>query len=183
MEKIYKRKLFIAILALIFFACGCGYTTRSLLPPNFKTIYIENFKNDIRVTAEQSNLRMYRGYRPGLEIDITRAVVSKFLQDGNLRIGGSSDSDLILKGGLLDFKRDALRYDANDNIEEYRIKLVVSMQLENPKTGTIVWAEKGFAGETTYRTSGGLARSESAALNDAIDDLARRIVERTIEAW
>ena len=40
-----------------------------------------------------------------------------------------------------------------------------------------MWKEKGFAGETTYRTSGSLAKSEAAAVSDAIDDLARRIVD------
>ena len=57
------------------------------------------------------------------------------------------------------------------------------MELTNNKTGVVMWKEKGFAGETTYRTSGSLAKSDDAAVNDAIDDLARRIVERTVEAW
>ena len=140
-------------------------------------------KNDIKVEAEQSNLRMYRGYRPGMENDITRAVTNKFLTDGTLRIANESSADLILKSELVDFKRDALRYDTNDNVEEYRVKLLVNMELTNNKTGVVMWKEKGFAGETTYRTSGSLAKSDDAAVNDAVDDLARRIVERTVEAW
>jgi flavin-binding protein dodecin len=89
----------------------------------------------------------------------------------------------MLKSSLIDFKRDALRYDANDNVEEYRIKLIVNLELSNAKTGAVMWKEKGFSGETTYRTSGSLAKSDDAAVNDAIDDLSRRIVERTVEAW
>lgn len=162
---------------------GCGYTTHSLLPSDMKSIRVDNFKNDIKIIAEQSNVRMYVGYRPGMEIDLTRAVIDAYLRDGNLKIASEADADLILKATLIDFNREALRYDANDNVEEYRIKLVVNMTLENAKTGAIVWKENGFAGETTYRTSGSLAKSESAALNDAISDLARRIVERTVEAW
>jgi len=126
---------------------------------------------------------MYVGYRPGMEIELTKVVIDRFLLDGNLKIATESDADIILKGALVDFKRDALRYDANDNVEEYRIKLVVNMTLENVKAGALIWKENGFAGETTYRTSGSLARSESAAVSDAIADLARRIVERTVEAW
>jgi hypothetical protein len=126
---------------------------------------------------------MYRGYRPGMEVDLTRIVINKFLSDGTLRIASGSVADLTLKSDLIDFKRDALRYDNNDNIEEYRIKLIVNMELMNNKTGNLMWAEKGFAGETTYKTRGPLAKSETAAVNDAIDDLARRIVERTVEAW
>ena len=169
------------ILAL--FVSGCGYTTRSLLPSEFKTIYVENFKNSIRITDEQSDVRMYRGYKPGMERDITKAVIDRFLLDGNLKIRNDEGADIILKGELLDFRREALRYDANDNVEEYRIVLTVNMKLTDSKDGKTVWEEKAFSGETTYRTSGSLARSEDSSINEATKDLARRIVERTVEGW
>ncbi|MDO8525347.1 MAG: LPS assembly lipoprotein LptE [Candidatus Omnitrophota bacterium] len=177
------KHLYVTAFIFALFVSGCGYTTRSLLPSDIKTIRVENFKNEIKVTAEQSNLRMYRGYRPGMEVDLTRTIINKFLMDGSLRISGESGADIVLSGGLIDFKRDALRYDANDNIEEYRIKLIVNMELTNVKTGALMWQEKGFAGETTYRTGGPLAKTETAAVNDAIEDLSRRVVERTVEAW
>lgn len=182
-----KRSIFkyagFASLVAVFFLDGCGYTTRSLLPSNFKTIYVENVVNKINVTAEQSNLRMYRGYRPGMEIELTKAIIDRYLFDGNLKTSSEGKADLILNTELIDYSRGALRYDANDNVEEYRIKLIVNMELIDAKTGTSQWKEKGFAGETTYMTTGPLAKSDSTAVAAAMDDLARRIVERTIEAW
>ena len=169
--------------ALFFALSGCGYTTKSLLPSDIKSIYVASFANDIKITAEQTDLRMYRGYRPGMEVELTTAVINRFLYDGNLKIEQESKANLILHGDLVDFKRDALRYDASDNVEEYRIKLIVNMEMENVRTGKLMWSEKGFAGETTYRTSGSLAKTENAAINDAVSDLARRIVERTVEVW
>jgi hypothetical protein len=144
---------------------------------------VDNFKNGINVSAEQSNARMYMGYRPGMENELTRAVIDKFLFDGNLSVGPAQNADLILRGELIDYKRDALRYDANNNIEEYRIKLIINIELEDVKAGKIAWREKGFSGETTYRTGGTYVKSESVAIQDAIQDLARRVVERTVEAW
>ena len=179
----FVRRACLPVLLSICLIAGCGYTNRSLLPSNIKTIRVDNFKNDIKVTAEQSNARMYRGYKPGMEVNMTRSLINKFLLDGTLKIASESDADLMLKSSLIDFKRDALRYDANDNVEEYRIKLIVNLELSNAKTGAMMWKEKGFSGETTYRTSGSLAKSDDAAVNDAIDDLSRRIVERTVEAW
>lgn len=178
-----RRPFLLSALAILLFVSGCGYTTKSLLPTEFKQIYVENFKNDIKITDEQSNLRMYVGYRPGMEIDLTSEVINQYLLDGNLKIATEANSDLTLKASLIDFSRGALRYDANNNVEEYRIKLIVNMQLINTKTGNVVWTENGFAGETTYRTSGSLAKGENSAIQDAISDLARRIVERTVEAW
>ncbi len=177
------KKTFAVAAIITFCLCGCGYTTRSLLPSNYTTIYVENFKNALKITAEQSDERMYRGYRPGMEITITKAVIDKYLTDGNLRIASSEKADLILSAELIDFNRGGIRYDTNDNVEEYRVKIVVNMELMEAKTGKVVWTEPGFAGETTYRTTGSLAMSEGAAVDAAIVDLARRIVERTVEAW
>lgn len=177
------KKILLVTAVLTFVLSGCGYTTRSLLPSEYKTIYVDNFKNEIKITAEQSNERMYRGYRPGMEITITKAVIDKYLMDGNLRIASPEKADLILTSSLVDFNRGGVRYDTNDTVLEYRIKLVVNMELNEAKTGKTVWKEPGFAGETTYNTSGSLAKSESAAIDAAVEDLARRIVERTVEAW
>jgi len=177
------KKTLAAIAILMLAASGCGYTTKSLLPSDYKTIHVENFKNALKITAEQSNERMYRGYRPGMEISITKAVIDKYLMDGNLRIDSAERADLILSAELIDFNRGGITYDSSDNVQEYRIKLVVSMELTEAKSGKTVWKESGFAGETTYRTSGSLETSESAAIDNAIADLAKRIVERTIEAW
>lgn len=183
MKKNFMRHRVGLFLIFIFFLSGCGYTTRSLLSPNLKSICVENFANKIRITAEQSDARMYRGYRPGMEIDITKAVIDKFISDGNLKIVSLKDSDLDLQGELIDFKKEALRYDANNNVEEYRVKLIVNLELKDFKTDKTIWREKEFAGEATYRTGGSLATTESVAIQNATSDLARRVVERTVEGW
>ena len=177
-----KKILTIAAISAVLIS-GCGYTTRSLLPANYKSIYVENVKNLIKITAEQSDQRMYRGYTPGMEIEMTKAFINKFIADGNIRINSAENADLILKSELIDYNRGAIIYNDNYSIEEYRIKMIVNLELFDVKANKQVWQEKGFAGETTYRTGGSLAKTEAAAVRDAIDDLARRVVERTVEAW
>lgn len=162
---------------------GCGYTTKSLLSDEYKTIYVDNFKNMIKITAEQTNNRMYRGYKPGMEINMRNAVIDKFLRDGNLKIAAEGKGDLILKTDFIDYKREPLSWDANDNVEEYRVKLVVNMEMIDAKNAKTLWTERGFTGECDYRTTGALAISEDSAILEAQTDLARRIVERTVEAW
>ena len=182
MKKIPLSGPVMMVLAAVFFISGCGYTTKSLLPPEFKTIYVENFSNKIQVTAESSDERMYRGYRPGMEIDVSKAIRDKYLFDGNLRVADSRNADLILTGELVDFRNEALRYDNNNNVLEYRIRMVVNMELQT-RDGKIRWKEFGFAGESLYNTTGALAKSEAVAIREAEADLARRVVERTIEEW
>ncbi|MDP3730863.1 MAG: LPS assembly lipoprotein LptE [Candidatus Omnitrophota bacterium] len=183
MKGICLRKLIVVSLAAVFFITGCGYTTKSLLPSNLKTIYVDNLVNKIKVTEESSDSRMYRGYRPGMELEATRTIRDKYLSDGNLKIADPETADLILTGELVDFRNEALRYNRDDNIEEYRIRIVVNLEMKNAKSGTVRWTENNFAGESLYRTTGTLAKSEATAIKEADDDLARRVVERTIEEW
>ena len=165
-----------------FFISGCGYTTKSLLPSSIKSICVENFTTKIKITAESSDQRMYRDYRPGMELDVSRAIRDKYLFDGNLKVADSENADLKLKGELVDYRNEALRYDQNNNVVEYRIRIVVNIEMFN-KDGTTRWKEVGFAGEWLYTTTGSLAKSQDAAIVDAEADLARRVVERTIEEW
>jgi len=183
MDNIRLRKFSVILFVAFFFIAGCGYTTKSLLPSDLKSIYVDNLVNKINVTDQASDARMYRGYHPGMELDATRAIRDKYLSDGNLKIADINTADLILTGELVDYRNEALRYNRDDNIEEYRARLVVNLVLKNAKDGKVRWTANNFAGESLYRTSGTLAKSEAAAIKDAADDLARRVVERTIEEW
>jgi hypothetical protein len=162
---------------------GCGYTSRSLISNQFKTIYVTPFVNKVDIATENYASSKYKIYRPTVETDVTRAVTNKFLFDGNLRPAKQETADLVLKGELTEFRRDPLRYDDFDNVLEYRINLIVNISLWDRKENKQLWEEKNFTGNTTYFTSGNQAKSEETAVNDALSDLARRIVERAVEQW
>ena len=83
----------------------------------------------------------------------------------------------------MDFQRQPLEYNAEENVTEYRLRVVVNVELIDRETGEIVWKEGSFAGEATYRTSGKYEQTDSQTANDATKDLARRVVDRTIENW
>ena len=183
--KIAKKRIFLFSLMVfsIIYISGCGYTTGSLLPSNLKTIYVDNFKNEINISNEVTESSRYTLYRPGIEDEITNALVNRFVFDGNLKIATEKNADLILRGKLTAYKQEALRYDRDDNVQEYRVRITINMELENTLNHKISWTETGFAGESTYNTEGRLATSESAAAEEAIEDLVRRVVERTVECW
>jgi hypothetical protein len=162
---------------------GCGYSTGSLLPSSLKTIYVDNFKNKIDIGKEVTENQRYTLYRPGLENDVTNTIAERFVLDGNLKMANKDEADVILRGSVVDYRQEALRYDENDNVEEYRIKVTVDMELSDVVNNKILWQENGFIGESTYKTQGRLATSEDVAREEAIEDLARRVVERTIEGW
>lgn len=171
--------LLMTVLALT----GCGYTTRSMVATQYKTIHVAPFVNKIDFTREVETNSSSHIYQPGMEADITRAVVDRLLFDGNLRPVKVENADLSLKGELVEFRRDPLRYTEGDDVLEYRLNIVVNLSLWDVKENTLKWEENSFTGETTYFTSGNLAKPESLAINDALNDLARRVVERIVEQW
>jgi hypothetical protein len=94
-----------------------------------------------------------------------------------------ANADLILKGEVVDFRKDPLRYDNSDNVSEYRINLVVNISLWNKEENKLIWQENNFTGDTTYFATGTQSKTEDTAVTDALNDLSRRIVERTVEQW
>ena len=184
MKRMRSRVFLSAVLCALLSALpGCGYTARSLITNQFKTIYIEPFLNKIDITTETASGGRYKVYRPLLESEITRAVNNRFLFDGTLKPVEKESADLVLKGELVEFRRDPLRYTDNDEVAEYRLNLIVNISLWDMKENKAVWEEHNFTGDTTYFTTGSLAQSEDSAVTSAIDDLARRIVERAVEQW
>ncbi len=184
-----KLILFLSLCLLSAGLSGCNYTTRSMLYGNYNTIYVEPFVNKVDITQETFSANKYRIYRPMLETDITKKVINRYLFDGNLRPAKQTDADLILKGELIEYRKDPLSYTANtDNVTEYRINIYVNLSLWDTKTNKMLWQENNFNGNYSFFTaetvnSANVKVPEATAVNNAVEDLARRIVERTVEQW
>lgn len=148
---------------------GCGYTFQSVLPRNIQSIAVTPFENQT--------------FEPGLEIDFNKKLTDRILFEKIARLTDDARSEAILKGTLLEYQREPLRYTEAEEVQEYRLKLAVGVMLEDSKTGEILWREDRFTGETTFFTSGSLVKSESAARDELFDDLARRLVGRLAEGW
>ncbi len=173
------------LLLLVCLAPGCGYSTRSLLPPHLRTIYVRPFVNKIPIADEVSARYPFQSSRPLLENDVTNAVIDRYIFDGNVKVMPAEEqADMVLTGELIAYYRDPVRYaEGRESVEEYRLSLVAHLTLTDRRKGELMWEESNFVGDTTYFVSGSLAKSDTVALDAAVEDLARRIVERTIEAW
>lgn len=168
---------------------GCGYTTRPGLAANLRTVYVKPFANKIDFTQLTSADGRFPLYRHRMEVDLTNEVISRYQFTGLLRPSPVDKADCRLEGELVEFRKDPLRYDASQQVEEWRLNLVVNLkfydQTAKDESGAplLLWEEERFTGDTTYFALGTNAQSESAALSQAITDLARRIVERSVENW
>lgn len=166
---------------LSFCLAGCGYTASSALPTHLKTVYVDHFKNNIDYETAS---RTQTTYIPLLEMNIRSAVIDRFQFDGNLSLmSDKSAADLVLTGELIEYNRFALRYNDEDDVQEYRLQLVMKLTMTDTSTGEPLWLADRFIGEQDYFTEGAQAITEETAVSQATVDLARRIVEKTVENW
>ncbi len=172
-----KKIISLMVLGALLVFPSCGYSTRSSLPAYIKTIAVVPFVNKIDFQSGKPNV-----YVPLLEVKAHDALVNQFLFDGNLRIAEEKNADLVLKTELISYERSALRYTDNDDVQEYRISVTVHLTMSN-HLGEVLWEEPSFTGEASYFLAGPKITSEAGALEEALLDLAKRIVERTVEDW
>ncbi|MFO7871680.1 MAG: LptE family protein [Kiritimatiellia bacterium] len=151
--------------------CGCaGYRLGSSLPPGIRSVYVPAFINE--------------SGEPLLETGTTAAVIEELHRDGTLEIKSSSEADAVLKVTLADYRLVPLRYEDErpKTAEEYRAVITARMNLKNRKTGRLLY-DTSVSGETTFTVSGDLRSAKRAALPGAAEDLARKIVDKTVEYW
>jgi len=165
------------IIAVLFLVGGCGYTTKTEMPAGIKTIYVPTFTNQIEI----ENLYTYRG---GLETDITNAIIKRFLFDGNLKVVNDPDkADATLKGELKSFFQNPLRFNQDEEIEEVRVFLQVSIKLIDNRTGKVLIEEPSMVARDQRFLVGPTARSQGQSIEKITDDLARFVVDRIVEDW
>jgi hypothetical protein len=175
------RCLLSAVCCLL--SAGCGYTTRPGLATHLKTVYVKPFINKIDLTQLTTSTDHFATYRHQMEVDLTDAVINRYQFTGLLRPERAERADCRLEGELIAFRRDALRYNASQQVEEWRLGIVVNLRFFDQTTSSLMWEEPGFTGDTTYFALGANAESEATALDRAVTDLARRIVEQSVENW
>ena len=161
---------------------GCGYTTKSLLPENIKRVSVPPVKNGIDLSSEITDKTPFRVYRPGLEVEVTNAIINRFIFDGQLKVARDEKADARLEATLVDYRRDALRYSNNEDVQEYRLSITVEATFTQKSDNKVLWKDR-LTGDTTFFLAGPRAISEDEASSRAVEDVARRVVEKTIELW
>jgi len=162
--------LFNFFLCVLIIISGCGYTTQAyFLPASIKTVYIETPRN--------------KTDQPNLENELRTKLVSAFQNDGHLKIAANDSADAALKGEIISYTRQGLRYGNDESIREYRLTVTVNFQFIDTASGDVIVKADNFSGDTDFYLSGSSAKSESTARMEALDDLAHRMISRITTLW
>ena len=177
------KKLPVLALLAALCASGCGYTMKGNLPDDLKSVAVMPVKNGIDLSQEISQQNRYQTYRPGIEVDLTNAIIDRFVFDGTLKVERPENANILIEAKLIDYRRDPLRYSLGNDVEEYRISVVAYVSAVTMPGKKELWHDEAVTGDTTYYLVGSRASSENDAVKRAVTDLARRVVERTLDRW
>jgi len=175
------------VLALISTAlAGCDQTVKRTLSGDVRTIAIKDFSN----MSDQPVL-------PALVLEEVRR---EFRLDGRLKVMDTAEgADSQLDGTIAEYTRQPARFDRNNVVQEYRLRVVVDLALKDLVKGVTLWEEKGPESSATpgasprklerytnyvlVPASGVVAETELDAQRRIARELARDIVLRVIEGW
>jgi hypothetical protein len=174
MKNMRQAGVWVLVAAMAF--SGCGYSRKTVLPRNFKTIYVETVKNKLIVEDIYA-------YQQGLEMDITNSVIRRLQQDGTVKVVQKDNADVILKTDLLAFEQEGLRFDQLEEVKEYRLFIVVKLRLVDGKTGDLIWEEPNFTGDNEYYVTTVTSIGDQKSAVDVVTRLAYNIVDRIVQDW
>jgi len=185
----YKVKHWGAIV-LVFVMNGCytpsGSSGVEILPASFKTIAIPTFQN---------NTPYY-----GVNEDLTKVVIDKFIQNGRLTVTDEKNADCLLNGDIVMYWIEPLSYNKNDIVEQKQLKMIVNLKFSDVKNNNKeLWKEEwrqteagteigGIVDIVRFFVSGNedssnVIETEQDARERIIMEISEEIVKRTIYGW
>ncbi len=166
------------MLTLILCLAGCGYTQKGQMPNDIKSLAVPTFINVIKA----KNIYTYES---GLEVRITNAIRDRLIFDGNVKLAEPSSADAVLLGKLIRYEQEPIGYDNLERVDRYRVVIHTELTLKDLRTNDVIWHEPNFTGEVIYdlRASGIQTTEQRKATDQAIQLLARDVVDRMVEDW
>lgn len=165
----YKITIVCILLLLPFFVSfeGCGYSSKSLLRSNVRSIYIPIFDNNT--------------FRRGYEFDLTKAVRDQILLRTSLNIVDKDEADSILFGKITSVDENVLIEDTKDNIVESRVSVGVEIRWVDKRTGRAIVERRNIKRPAEFI----VRRNEtlSSSSDEAFVKVAQGIVEAMEEDW
>lgn len=161
---------FVCIVLLLLFtisSVSCGYSSKSLLRSNVRSIYIPIFDNNT--------------FRRGYEFDLTKAVRDQILLRTGLHVVDKDEADSILLGQIISVDENVLIEDRDDNIVESRVFVAIDIRWVDTRTGRTIVERKNIKRPTEFI----VRRNETltSSSNEAFVKVAQSIVDAMEEDW
>lgn len=154
---------------------GCGYTVGRSYSPELRTVSVPVFENAT--------------FRRGIEFQLTEAVQKEITRRTPYRLARGPQADTRLTGKIVDVRKDVLGETAQDDPRELQVTYLVRVSWEDLRNGQLLAqqevpiapADVPLVGQAEMAPEVG--QSLATATQDAVDRLARRIVDMMEIPW
>jgi hypothetical protein len=163
------------LLSLITLFTGCaGYKLGNIPSAEMegvKTIYVPTAKN--------------QSYEPGLQTQLTNALIRKLETDGTYRSARLGQADATLETTIVAVERTPKRLTRDNTVstQEYTVTVRAQFTLTNHSTGKKVLNSVEASGDTDFFLLNDVQEGERQALPLALDELAYNIIKQVTEGW
>lgn len=165
----FRPRSFALVLALFLItAVGCAGPSRSI-PANVNNLYLETFDNN--------------STEPALQDILTEDTTQEFLANGQVSLVDRDQADAILTGTIKRYKNIPLIYNDQDIVQQYKVRVEISISLRDADTGERLWTHSNIRRETTYSDVQPPIETELDAQEQVSEQLARDVVTSTVEGW
>jgi hypothetical protein len=169
LKKIFWRYIGYFIFPTVLFGTGCGYHLQggeTNLPPDVRSLAIPIFANQTIQT--------------GIESEVTRALVNKFISAKRLTVRGQNSADALLTGTVKSFITSSVAVTAGTQITTgYRATLTVAILFQRQKDGKTLFKEE-LSEWWNYSVVSDLAVTESNK-REAIRQISLLLAEKIHE--
>ncbi len=155
-----------ALMLLSVLLWGCGYRPpgEGLSPyEGVHVLQVEQFAN--------------RTFEPFLEVALTNEVIKRFSRSRTFSIdaNGHQAAEGVLAGSIEFYSTDPISYDRNDDILEYRSRMIIEALLRRRSDGRVLWKGRLEWTEEYPASEVNILQEEREAA--AIDIIAARLAE------
>lgn len=174
MRRDFRREFLAAVFALALFGLGgCPYGfSSSLLPGHIKTVAVP--------------LPVNRTDRGDLSSALADSLVEAFLDSGVLKVADEKSADSVIETTLLEYRRNPYTVDQAENVQEYKLEIVLEARFVDVRKNKVIWEEKRLTQWDTYNfisVGGRPAEGEEIGIGRVLAKLTDDVVNRTVEGW
>ncbi|MCP4365086.1 MAG: LptE family protein [Planctomycetes bacterium] len=162
-----RSEKYLALLIVASLLSGCGYTSRSLLEQNVRSIYIKIFDNET--------------FRRDLEFDLTKAIKEEILLRTRLKVVDKKHADSILFGSIETVTERVLIESPDAEVIESSVSTTVRFSWTDQRTGRAIIDKHKVAASAEFIVT----KNEDVGIGEqkAFVNVARKIVNLMERDW
>ena len=153
----------VSVLALA--GCRTGYTWKSQVPQDLRTVAVPNFRNETDMTE--------------LGPVVTQQVLREFQREGTFRIAGADNAAVEVQGVIKDsdssFSGGSRK--TGMRVGDYRYRVHAEVSVVDRKSGRVLVDNRVYVAETMFASSIDFPTAKRNASGRIAEDLARQIVD------